>query len=165
MNKTKRLVFDGILTAAALTIFVAEAQLPTLIPVSGIKPGLSNIITLFALLNLSAPEAFMILISRILLGAFAIGNPSVLLYSLAGGTGSLLTELLLLRVIGKNRVWAISAFGGIFHNFFQLICAALITQSTAVFWYLPVLILSGLITGLFTGLCIYYANNKISRFL
>lgn len=165
MNKTKRIVLDGILTGTALIIFVIESNIPALIPIPGIKLGLANIISLFAMLNLSAAEAFSILAARIILGAFFTGSPSVLLYSLVGGAGSLAAEYFLLRLLGKNKIWAVSSFGGIVHNILQLICASLVTQTAAVFWYLPALILSGLITGLFTGLCIYYANDKINRFL
>ena len=57
MSKTKRLAFMAVLTAVALTVFVIEAQLPTLVPVPGVKPGLANVITLAAMLLLGRLKA------------------------------------------------------------------------------------------------------------
>lgn len=111
MQTTKRLAVCGILTAAALTIFVLEAQLPPLIPVPGIKPGLANIVTLFALVFLCPRDAFLILLARTLLGAFLVGNPSILLYSLSGGLVCLGAETLLVRLCGQRQIWAVSAAG------------------------------------------------------
>ena len=158
--QTKRLTLCGVLTAAALTIFVLEAQLPPLVPVPGIKPGLANLITLFALVFLSPQDAFLILLARILLGTALVGNPAVLIYSLTGGLACLAAEVLLLRLCGAKQLWAISAAGAMVHNIFQLLAAACITRTLSVFWYLPALLIAGLLTGLFTGLCIWYLNRR-----
>ena len=97
----KRLALCGILCGAALTIFVIEAQIPLPLPLPGMKLGLSNIITLFALLYLSPRDAFLILIARIILGTIFTGQPSTLLYSLSGGLVCLLAESLVLKILGK----------------------------------------------------------------
>lgn len=166
---TKRLVTDGILTAVALTIFVLEAQLPLPVPIPGIKLGLSNIVTLFALVFLSGKDAAGILLARILLGAFLTGNPATLLYSLLGGLSCLAAEVLLLRLGSVQFIWGISAIGALVHNTAQLAAAALVTRTASVFWYLPFLWIAGILTGLFTGLCIWYlaahCQNQIRRFL
>ena len=161
MFKPKRLILCGVLTAIALTVFVIESQIPAFVPLPGVKLGLANIITLFALVYLSPRETLMILVARILLGTFLIGNPSVLIYSLLGGLGCFTTEFLLLKVCKTDRIWAISAVGAMTHNLIQLIVAALITQTGTVFWYLPPLMISGILTGLFTGFCILYLNFSI----
>ena len=164
--KIKRLTLCGLLTALALTIFVLEAHIPALLPIPGIKLGLSNVITLFALWYLTPKETWFILLSRILLGSFLIGNPSILLYSLIGGIGCLLIELLL---IAKAPIWAVSGVGAMVHNLMQLGVAAILTQTLTVFYYLPYLLISGILTGLFTGLCIYvldrYSGKVIRRHL
>ena len=46
--KARRLTQMAMLTAIALTIFMIEAQIPPIVPIPGIKLGLSNIITVFA---------------------------------------------------------------------------------------------------------------------
>ena len=156
----KRLTINGLLTAIALGIFVLEAQLPPLTPIPGIKLGLSNIVTLFALVFLSRKDAFAILLTRVLLGAIFAGNPSVLFYSLAGGLGSLIVESLILKKNSATFLWGISAIGALTHNTIQVGVAILFTKTSAILFYLPILWISGIITGLFTGFCIYYLQKK-----
>ena len=159
----KRLTLCGILTAAALSIFVLEAQLPPLLPVPGIKLGLSNLITLFALLYLTPLEAFFILLARILLGGFLIGNPATILYSLSGGIACLGIELLLLRPLNVPYIWAVSAVGAIVHNLMQVLVAILITKAASLLWYLPLLLIAGVLTGLFTGYSVHLFDRHASK--
>ena len=165
----KRLASDGVLTAFALIIFILEMQLPPLLPIPGIKLGLSNIVTLFALCFLGGKDAFLIVTARILLGAALTGNPAAMLYSLAGGLCCLGVESLLFFVCHIKPIWAVSAVGAITHNTAQLAVAALVTKTSAVFFYLPFLWAAAIPTGLFTGLCIAYLakhhRGTLDRFL
>ena len=86
LGKTKKLVFMALLTAIALTVFVIENQIPAPVPIPGVKLGLSNIITLVAMVLLGRKEAGIVLLLRILMGAMFAGSPSTLLFSAAGGT-------------------------------------------------------------------------------
>ena len=83
--KTKRLTQTALLTAIALTIFMAEAQLPPVIPIPGVKLGLANIVTVFALFTLGPVDALAILLVRVLLGSMFAGQLMTLFYSLGGG--------------------------------------------------------------------------------
>ena len=155
----KRLSVNAVLTAVALGIFVLEAQLPPLTPIPGIKLGLANLITLFALVFLTPKDACLILLSRILLGSLFTGTPSVLLYSLAGGMASLWVETLFLRHNQEKFLWGVSALGALTHNTVQLLVALLMTKTPSILFYLPLLWISGLVTGIFTGLCIRYLHH------
>ena len=161
-NNIKRYTLCAILCAIALIIFVIEAQIPVPIPIPGVKLGLANIITLFALLYLTPKEAFLILIGRILLGAVFSGNPSVLLYSLSGGIICLLAETILLKFIGKRFIIEISIVGAMIHNLTQILCAYLIIGSASVFLYLPPLIIIGGICGTFCGICIFFVDKRFN---
>lgn len=163
MKTTKRLCLCALLCAASLTIFVLEAQIPLPIPIPGIKLGLANIFTLFALIYLTKKETFAILVIRIVLGSIFSGNPSVLIYSLSGGIICLLTESLLLKILGKNYIAKISIVGAMTHNTTQIFCASLITKTTAVFWYLPPLLITAAVTGCFCGLCVSAFNKNLGR--
>ena len=133
-----------------------------MLPIPGIKLGLANIVTLFALLYLPPKDTFFILIGRILLGSMFAGNPSILLYSLSGGIFSLITEILLLKLTGREFIVEISISGALTHNITQLLCAALITHSTAVFTYLPILLVVAVLTGALCGLCILGIDKRFS---
>lgn len=167
--RTKRLVLMALLTAIALTIFWVEQQFPLPIPIPGIKLGLSNIVTLFAIVFLGWREAAVILIMRITLGAIFTGQPVTFFYSMAGGICCLMAELLLYIHLKNKFIWAISAVGAMVHNIAQLFVAVLVTKTLAIFWYLPFLLIAGIISGIFTGLCVQIlastAWNSIHRLL
>lgn len=159
----RRLALCGILCAAALTVFVIEAQIPLPLPIPGLKLGLANTITLFSLLYLTPRETFSILLCRILLGAVFTGSPTTLLYSLTGGLVCLAAELLIIKLLGSRFIIETSICGAIVHNTVQLICAAAVTGSAAVFFYMPPLLIAAIITGAFCGLCIAAADKHLGN--
>ena len=83
--RLKKLTLTAVLTAAALVMFVLESQLPPLTVIPGIKPGLSNIFTLFAMEALGPGWAFGLFLTRVTLGCVITGQGSAFLYSLVGG--------------------------------------------------------------------------------
>lgn len=141
------------LTGVALIIFTIEVNLPSLSPIPGIKLGLSNIITVYAIFALGPADAAMILGARILLGALIAGNMSALMYSAAGGLLCYLTMLGLRHILTEKQVWVASVIGAAAHNLGQILVAVAVTQTTGLFAYLPILAISGMLAGLFTGLC------------
>ena len=157
---TKKLTHLSLLTALALIIYIVEAQLPPIVPVPGIKMGLSNIITLTAIYIFGAKEAFAVLFLRILLGNFFAGQTGALLYSAAGGLLCFAVMSLIYRRFQLRFLWVVSIFGALSHVTAQTIVAALITQTSVVLWYLPMLAVSAVITGAFTGLCAYYCLKR-----
>lgn len=158
--KPKRLVSIGVLTAAALTIFVLENQIPPLVAIPGIKLGLSNIITLFALAIMGPKDAFIILVLRVTLGSIFSGQIMTFAYSMSGGILCLIAEAFLIKFLPLKNLWAISVIGAVIHNAAQISVAALITMTSGIFFYLPYLIIAGIITGTFIGLCVQFAINK-----
>ena len=160
---TARLTRLALLTAIALTIFMAEAQLPTLVPIQGVKLGLANIVTVYAVFALGPGDALLILLSRVFLGAVFSGQMMTLLYSLGGGLLSYFALLLLRRVLGRGQLWVSSPLSAVCHNLGQLLVAAAIMETWAVLAYLPYLALSGVITGLFTGLCTQFLMARLKK--
>ncbi len=161
--KTKKLVYMSLLTAIALVIFVAEAQIPSPVPIQGVKLGLANIITVYAMFVLGPLDALMILLVRILLGSIFAGQALMLMYSLGGGLLCWLAMLLLRRILTSRQIWVCSAIGAVFHNAGQIIVAVFVTKTPAIAAYFPVLVVSGVITGLFTGICAQILVNKIGK--
>ena len=158
--KTRKLTAMALLTAIALTIFVVEALIPALVPIPGIKLGLSNIITVFAVFTFGSWEAALILAVRIFLGAVFAGNFSTILYSAAGGALAILATILLKRLLSMKQLWVAGCIGAIAHSIGQMAVAVLITQTPGLFIYLPVMIVCSIITGTFTGLCAQFLVNR-----
>lgn len=162
MNKTKRLTVDSLLTATALLLFLVELQIPPLTAIPGIKIGLANVVTLFALVYCGKSDAALILFARILLGSIFSGSVSAFLYSICGGALCYAVMCLALHFF-KKPLWPISVFGAIAHNIGQLLAACVLMQTVSVFWYLPYLLLAAVISGTFTGLCASLVLHRLHK--
>ena len=149
---TKKLALCAVLTALALGLSTLESLFPVsvLVPLPGIKLGLANIVTVFALYRLGDIPALAILIARCLLGAMFAGNASALLFSLMGGVLAMLIMIVLRRGRGLS-VYGVSIAGAAAHNIGQICAAMVVLGGTAVLGYLPVLLGVSLITGTLTG--------------
>lgn len=159
--KTKRIAELSLLTAAALVMFIVELRLPDLMPIAGVKPGLANIFTVYAVYRFTGKETALMLISRVLLGTLFAGNFSALIYSAAGAVFCLVGMLLLRKVIPMSFMWLCSIFGAILHNTGQIAAAIAVTRTFAVMAYYPLLLISGCIAGLFTGLCAQFVLGRL----
>lgn len=158
--KTRKLTQMALLSAIALTIFVLEAQIPPLVPIPGIKLGLANIVTVFAVFTLGSWEAALILAVRIFLGAVFAGNFSTIFYSLAGGCLAILSAIALKRILKNKQLWVAGTVGAIAHSIGQMAMAVLLTGTPGLVIYLPVMIFSSILTGTFTGLCAQVLVNR-----
>ena len=162
--KTKKMTQMALLCAIALTIFMLEAQLPALVPMPGVKMGLANIITVFAVFILGSREAAGILAGRIFLGAVFAGNFSTILYSAAGGACAILVTIGLKRVLTAKQLWVAGILGAIAHSIGQMAVAIAVTATSGLVIYLPIMILCSIITGAFTGLCAQFLLNRGGKF-
>ena len=140
----------ALLTAIALTIFLAEAQLPV-IPIPGVKLGLANIVTVYAMFVMGPGDALLVLSARVFLGAVFSGQMMTLLYSAAGGLLSWCVLCLLGWLLTERQIWLASPVAAIFHNIGQLLAAAAVLRSWSVMAWLPYLVLAAILAGLFTG--------------
>ena len=156
----KKITQMAMLTAIALTIFMIEAQIPALVPIPGVKLGLANIVTVFAVFALGPKEAAMILFVRIFLGAVFAGNFSTILYSGAGGLLAILITIGLRKILTHQQLWVAGAIGAVFHSIGQMAVAVAVTGTPGILVYLPMMIVCSIITGLFTGLCAQLLLNR-----
>ena len=163
--KTKRLTLLAMYTTIALTIFVAESALPPLLPIPGVKLGLANIVTLWLILNGTWRDALCVLVMRIILGSIFTGQMVSFAYSLAGGLFCLVAMLAIHHLLGKEYIVITSVAGAIFHNIGQLFMAFVILQSFSVMAYLPVLFISGVAAGIFTGLCTKATHKRMRQLI
>lgn len=158
---TRRITRLSLLTATALILFTVEAQIPPPVPIPGVKLGLANIITVYAMFRCGPGDALMILLTRVLLGSMFAGAVTTLLFSLGGGLLCWTAMLFLRRILTEQQIWVCGVIGAVFHNIGQILVCIAVYRTTAVLVYLPVLILSGIMTGLFTGLTAQYVLKRI----
>lgn len=152
----------ALLTAIALTIFLAEAQLPALTAVPGVKLGLANIVTVYAMFALGPGDALLVLSGRVFLGAVFSGQMMTLIYSAAGGFLSWCVLCLLRKLLTGEQIWLASPVVAVFHNLGQLLAAAAVLRSWAVMAWLPYLIIAAILAGLFTGVAAQALLRRLS---
>ena len=158
--KTKKLTQLALLSAIALTIFMVEAQIPPLVPLPGVKLGLANIVTVFAVFAMGPKEGTLVLSVRIFLGAVFAGNFSTIFYSAAGGACAIGMTILLRKFLKKDQLWVAGCLGAIAHSVGQMAMAVTLTGTPGLVVYLPIMIVISIITGLFTGLCAQFLVNR-----
>ena len=159
--KTKEITRMALLTAIALTIFMVEAQLPGLAPVPGIKLGLANIITVYAVFTMGPKKGAMILTARVFLGAVFSGQMSTILYSGAGGALAIGITILSRKFLSSKQIWIAGVLGAIAHSVGQMAVAIGVTLTPGIAAYLPVMILIGIFTGAFTGMCAQLLTERL----
>lgn len=161
--KSKNIATYGLLIALAFILSYIESIIPIPIPIPGIKLGLANIVVIAGLYTMGAKPAFVLSIIRIILVGFTFGNPSTMIFSLAGGILSW-TMMVIFRKSKLFSVIGVSIIGGISHNVGQIITAIWVVNSKTLLYYLPILLLSGAITGIIIGILASVIVNRIGSF-
>lgn len=147
----KKTAFCGLMLALALIASYVESLIPVPIPVPGIKLGVANSVVLILLYYSNSKTAWGISITRVILSGFMFGSLSSVLYSLSGA----ILSLLIMSFCKKRDCFTmtgVSVAGGVSHNIGQIIMAYLVLESNAVWYYLPILLVSGCITGSLIGI-------------
>ena len=149
--KTQKLTVMALTTAIALVLSFVESQIPAFVAVPGVKMGLANIAIVYALYRLGWKEAAIISLIRVVLVSLLFGSAASFLYSLAGAVLSLL-GMALLKKTGKFTEIVVSVAGGVLHNIGQITMASIILETDALRYYLPFLLVSGILAGVVIGL-------------
>lgn len=151
MNNTKKLTTLSLLISVAMVLSYIESLIPAFVAVPGVKVGLSNIATVFALYTLGVPGAVAVSVIRVFLSSLLFGNFAMMIYSLAGAALAL-TFMILIKATGLFSEVGVSVIGGIMHNAGQIIAAAFMMENSGIVSYLVPLAISGTIAGVAVGL-------------
>lgn len=154
-----RVAYFGVFSALALIFSYVESLIPISLGIPGVKLGLANLIIVIGLYKMSLKEVYLLSLVRVLLSGFIFGNYFSILYSLAGALLSV-TVMALLKKNGGFSVMGVSIAGGVFHNIGQLFVAMIVVETFGVVYYVPVLLIAGLITGMLIGIT---ANEMLKR--
>ena len=154
-----KVAYFGVFTALALIFSYVETLIPFQIGIPGVKLGLANLIIVIALYKMNLKETCLLSVTRIILSGFIFGNLFSIIYSLSGGLLSL-SVMAFLKKQGGFSVMGISIAGGVMHNLGQLLVAMVIVETFSIIYYIPVLLIAGVITGLVIGVA---ANEMLKR--
>ena len=160
----RRVALCGLMVALAFILSYVERMIPINIGIPGVKLGLANLVVLLALCTLSPKEAFLIAVIRIILSGLTFSGLFSMLYALAGGLLSYLVMLILIKkdLLGMTGV---SICGGISHNIGQLLVAMCVLETGNVWYYFPVLLISGAVSGTLIGILGGLMAGRLQTFL
>lgn len=156
----KRVAYSSMLIALSMIFSYIELLIPISVGIPGVKLGLANLVVITGLYYLPATQVIIIGITRIVLSGFLFGSMSGILYSLAGGIFSFIVMLLLYKT-KKLSIVGVSMSGGVCHNIGQILVAALVVENSAVLYYLPILLITGLVAGMVIGII----GRQVSKYM
>ncbi len=158
----KKTAYFGVFTALALIFSYVETLIPFEIGIPGVKLGLANLILVIALYKMKPASVYCLSVVRVVLSGFLFGSLFSIVYSLAGGLLSV-SVMLLLKKRGSFSILGVSLAGGVSHNIGQLFVAMLVVETYQVSYYLPVLLICGVLTGLLIGILSREMLKRLTR--
>ena len=161
---TKRMVTLSALIAVAMILSYVESMIPAFVAVPGVKMGLSNIATVFALYTLGWPYAIFVSAVRVVLSSLLFGNVVGLIYSLSGAALALLGMILLQRLNSFSSI-GVSVAGGVLHNAGQIIAACIVMKTVGISVYFIPLVISGTISGVLIGVVSGMLVERIKKII
>ena len=158
------MVFLGLMVGYSLILYILETYIPNpfIVFFPGAKLGLTNIITLVSLLIFGFKETFIIVTVRVILSSIFAGPMSYLLFSIGGAYLSLIVMFLVNKIKGFS-VIGVSIAGAIAHNIGQLLVASILVENFLMITYLPFMLATSLVTGLFVGIVSQFCYSKMDR--
>lgn len=163
-SKARRVALYGMLTALAFILSYVESLVPVTLGIPGVKLGLANLVVLIALYTLDLKGAFVISVVRIILSGLTFGGLFSMLYSLAGG----LLSFAVMAILSRKKLLGtvgVSVCGGVAHNIGQLLVAMAVLETESVWYYFPVLLISGSVAGVLIGLLGGWMTGRVQDYL
>ncbi len=149
--KASKLTLLALSVSLAMILSFIESQIPTFVPIPGIKMGLANIAVVFALYKMDWKYASIVSLVRVLLIAILFGSVVSLAYSATGAVLSLIFMIVLKKTDWFSTV-AVSVVGGVVHNLGQIGMACILMGTDLLRYYAPFLVLSGTLAGIVIGI-------------
>lgn len=162
--KNENIALCAILTTVALVFSYIESLIPIPIPVYGVKLGIANIAVITVLYTVGDKEALAVNVLRIIINAALFGNINSFIFSMSGGLLSIII-MIIFKKINIFSIIGVSIAGGVTHNIGQIIAAVFIMNTSVIIYYLPVLIVAGVVTGIVIGVVGYIITIRIKKAL
>lgn len=157
---TKTIAYIGVLTSMSLILSYFERLIPPIVPIAGVKLGLANIIILISIYILNNKDAFFILILKVCLVALLFTGLTGFIYGICGGVLSYIF-MVLFKKTNLFSVIGVSIIGAVTFNIGQILASLIFIETISIFYYLPVLMFFGTISGFLTGIIAYNIIKNI----
>ena len=160
--KVKKVAVLGLCVALAMIMSYIESLFPLNLAVPGIKMGLANIVIIFLLYRVGFSSACIVSLIRVFLVSMLFGNVMMMAYSIAGAVLSL-AVMFVLKKCRKFSVVGVSIAGGVAHNAGQIIMAVILLGAKQIAYYLPVLAVTGTVTGVLIGIAASVVIKRVKH--
>lgn len=159
---TNKLTVSALISSLALIMSYVEFLLPMPMPIPGIKLGIANLAILIALYKLGASYALPINLLRIAIAGLLFTGLFSTLYAASGALLSF-AVMIFLKNTDKFSIVGVSMAGSVAHNLGQLLTAAFVMSTPHLFYYFPMLLFAGMITGVLVGICAYELLKRLQK--
>ena len=159
---SKKIALTALFTSFGIVLSYIETFIP-IVGIPGVKLGLANLVIMLSLYLFGIREAFCINLIRILLSGFMFANIFSIIYSLAGAFVSFIV-MVIAKKPGLSMV-TVGILGGVFHNVGQIVVASFVVETYSVYSYIPVLIISGMITGTVIGVLSFLIKKRAGKYI
>lgn len=164
ISEIKKIVLLAILASQSIVLSIIEWMVPIPVGIPGIKLGLANVITIILLFYYNLSSVLIVVLLKCMITSLFMGNPVLFVFSISGGIFSTLVMWIMIRNMQKwFSLAGISMAGAICHNSAQMAAACLIMNDTALLTYLPVLMVTGIVSGCFTGYCSMFLLRVVKK--
>lgn len=164
MKNTRGLTLLALLVSQALVLSIVESWIPIPVAIPGVKLGLANIVTIVVIMSFGLRAALSVVLVRCILASAFGGGPMMFLFSISGGLLSAIVMFILFKYTHRFfSTLGISVIGSIVHNIGQVVVACIIMKDILLVTYLPVLLVSGVVMGLFVGFCSTYLDEGLRK--
>ena len=163
-SDVRKLATLSLLIAVAMILSYVESLIPPLAAVPGVKMGLSNIATVFALYTLGIPSAVTVSLVRVCLSALLFGNITAFIYSLSGATLALCLMILFYK-LGSFSSVGVSIIGAVSHNAGQVIAVSIVMENAAIAYYIAPLLISGTVAGALIGIAAGVLVERTKKYI
>lgn len=160
---TKKVAYFGVLLSLSLILSYVESLFPFGFGIPGVKLGLANLVTMIALFCLGVRRAVLLSVLRVILSGILFGNMFSVVYSLSGAAVSLFV-MILLKKTKRFSILGVSIAGGVAHNIGQIVLATFLMENKAFFYYIPVLLIVGTVTGMLIGIGSNEVMKRLPKF-
>ncbi len=152
MKKTRKMILISNFLAIAIVLNLIESAL-ALSPVPGAKLGFANVITLIILYIYSFKDSSaMTLLRVILVGVLSGRLLGPTFYMSLSGAAAAVLAMGVLKKTNFFGILGVSVIGSIFHVFGQIGAGIFVIGSTAILYWLPLMLLLSIPAGVITGI-------------
>ena len=158
--RVKDITLIGTLAILAAMVSFVEIIVTPIVPIPGMRLGLSNVVLLVALIHMPVSKAMLVAALKSVLVAIFSGSPTSFIYSFPSGLAAILLMSLAMKMVPKISYVGVSVIGAFINNLVQVFTSYLVLSSFVYFYYLPYITLVGTLMGTLIGFIINELERK-----